>query len=76
MSGNERINLAITIAGTVLLVVCVPIAGRQFGLEGIALCIAAIMLLRNLCAYVTVRQKLGIGIWTGTVRPADGDPKS
>lgn len=71
MSGNERINLAITIAGTVLLLLCVPIAGRQFGLEGIALCIAAIMLLRNLCAYVIVRQKLGIGIWTGTVRQAD-----
>ena len=68
MSGNERINLAITVVGTIILLVAAPIAANFGGLAGIAVCISAIMLLRNITAYVVVRRKLGIGIWTGTLR--------
>jgi O-antigen/teichoic acid export membrane protein len=68
MSGNERINLAITVAGTLLLLGAVPVAAHLAGLEGIAVCISVVMLLRNLTAYVVVRQKLGINIWAGTAR--------
>lgn len=69
MSGNERINLAITLGGTALLLICVPLAASRGGAEGIALCIAAVMLLRNIVAYVIVQRKLGINIWAGTARP-------
>lgn len=68
MSGHERINLAITLGGTGLLLACVPFAADYAGLEGIAVCISAIMLLRNIVAYAVVRHKLGINIWAGTAR--------
>lgn len=68
MSGNEKTNLAITVASTVLLLLCVPIAAYFAGLPGIAVCISVLMLLRNIFAYVVVRRKLGISIWAGTVR--------
>ncbi|AWW72907.1 hypothetical protein CD351_00530 [Erythrobacter sp. KY5] len=73
MSGHEKINLIITVAGTLLLLACVPAAAAYAGLEGIAVCISAIMLLRNILAYMIVRYKLGIGIWTGTVRASSMD---
>ena len=65
MSGNERINLAITIGGTVLVLVAVPIAAYFFGLTGIAVAMSVTLLLRNLIAYAVVRQKEGIDIWMG-----------
>lgn len=68
MSGNERINLAITVSGTVALLFAVPAAAKFGGLPGIAVCISVIMLLRNIIAYGVVRSKLGIGIWSGAVR--------
>lgn len=68
MSGNERINLAITLIGTTLLLVTVPIAARYGGLTGLAACTAGVGLVRQLIAYVVVRQKLGIRIWSGQVR--------
>jgi O-antigen/teichoic acid export membrane protein len=67
MSGHEKINLAITICGTIVLLVCVPIAARVAGLAGIAMSISAILLLRNVFAYWVVGRKLGISIWKGTV---------
>lgn len=73
MSGNERINLALTLCGTFVLLGCVPWAALHAGLEGIALSISAVMLLRNLAAYLVVRQRLGIRIWAGTVREASGN---
>lgn len=70
MSGHEKINLAITIGGTALLLICVPVAAQMAGLQGIAASISAILLLRNVIAYCVVRHKLGIGIWTGTLTGA------
>jgi len=66
MSGNERINLGITVVSTILLVICVPLATHVSGLNGIAVCLSVLMLLRNISAYVIVRTRVGIGIWTGT----------
>lgn len=68
MSGNERINLAITVAGTLVLLMAVPVAAKFGGLPGIAVCTSTVMLLRNIIAYGVVRSKLGIGIWSGAVR--------
>lgn len=70
MSGHEMVNLTISIIGTVLLFLCVPVAASIAGLEGIAFCIGGIMALRNICAYFIVRQKLGISVWAGTARLA------
>lgn len=67
MSGHERINLAITLASTALLLACVPAAAWLAGLPGIAVCVSVLMLLRNLAAYVIVRRRLGISIWAGRV---------
>jgi O-antigen/teichoic acid export membrane protein len=74
MSGNEKINLAITLTSTAALLMCVPAAAWFAGLPGIAMCIAVLMLLRNLTAYMVVRRKLGINIWAGTVRPPKEKP--
>jgi O-antigen/teichoic acid export membrane protein len=67
MSGNERINLGITLIGTTLLLVLVPIAAQFGGLTGLALCVASVGIVRQLIAYAVVRQRLGIRIWSGKV---------
>lgn len=67
MSGNERINLGITLIGTTLLLVSVPIAAQFGGLTGLALCVASVGIVRQLIAYAVVRQRLGIRIWSGKV---------
>lgn len=66
MSGHERINLVISIAGTTALLVTTPIAAYFGGLSGMAACIAAVMLLRNVAAFFIVRHNVGIRIWAGT----------
>lgn len=65
MSGQERINLAITVAGTVALLVCLPIAGRIWGLQGMTACMVTLSILRYLAANAAVRYKLKISIWSG-----------
>lgn len=70
MSGNERINFAISVVGASLLLVSVPIAASLGGIEGVAVCISIVMLLRNLVAYLIVRNRLGINIWAGSVNAA------
>lgn len=67
MSGNERINLGITLIGTTLLLISVPIAARFGGLTWLAVCVASVGVVRQLIAYVVVRQRLGIRIWSGQV---------
>jgi O-antigen/teichoic acid export membrane protein len=73
MSGNERINLAISITGTLALLVTTPIAAYFGGLSGMAACIAIVMLLRNVAAFVVVRRKVGIRIWAGTATPTSSE---
>lgn len=67
MSGNERINLAITIIYTALVLVSVPIAAHFAGLAGIALSMSLALLARNLTAFYFVRSREGINVWTGRV---------
>jgi O-antigen/teichoic acid export membrane protein len=70
MSGNERVNLAISVLGTVSLVVAVPIAAAAGGLETMAICLALVMLARNGAAFLIVRYRVGIRIWAGKAEPA------
>lgn len=65
MSGNERINLGITLVGTTFLLLSMPIAAHYGGLVGLAVCAASVGVLRQLLAYLVVRQRLGIRIWSG-----------
>jgi O-antigen/teichoic acid export membrane protein len=75
MSGHERINLVISIAGTLALLVITPLAAALAGLAGMTASIASIMLARNIAAYFVVRHKVGIRIWAGTANnAASGTP--
>lgn len=65
MSGHERINLLISLLGTAAVLVAVPLAAKAGGLEAMAACLSAVMLARNVAAYLIVRYKVGIRIWAG-----------
>lgn len=65
MSGKERANLAITVSGTAALLVCLPIAGRLWGLQGMTACMVVISILRYCAANVMVRYMLKLSIWRG-----------
>ena len=67
MSGNERVNLVISVAGTVALLVLAPVAAIEGGTIGIASCVSAILISRNLAAFIFVRYRLGIRIWAGRI---------
>ena len=66
MSGRERISLAISIAGTLALVVFAPLSAIYGGALGVAACVSTILVCRNLTAFMFVRNRLGIRIWSGT----------
>lgn len=70
MSGRERISLAISIAGTIALLVFAPVAAVHGGAIGVAACVSMILVARNLFAFVFVRNRLGIRMWSGTVAGA------
>ncbi|MEO1475296.1 MAG: hypothetical protein AAFS13_02855 [Pseudomonadota bacterium] len=72
MSGNERINLMITIIGTLALLISVPLAALAGGLQGIAVCVSVALLFKNIVSYFIVRRKVGIGIWSGTLSSPKG----
>lgn len=67
MSGNERVNLAISLISVTLLLVLVPLAALQGGLIGMAICIATVLTFRNLLAYAYLRYRVGISVWSGRV---------
>jgi|GEM_PF-1335719 len=67
MSGNERINLGISIVSIALLLILAPIAAKIWGLAGLAACVAILTTLRNVLAYFIVFHREGISIWRGTV---------
>jgi O-antigen/teichoic acid export membrane protein len=69
MSGNEKINLAITLIGTTTLLVLVPISVKFWGLPGIAVSIVGVASFRQMLAYFAVRSRLRLRIWSGTVAP-------
>ena len=69
MSGNERVNLTITIAGMAAVLILTPIGAIYGGLIGIAIAVTAALIARNLTAYVFVRRREGIDIWTGKILP-------
>lgn len=68
MSGNERTNLLISIIGTGTLFIVAPLAAIHTGLTGLAASVATILFARNLAAFVYVKRRLGIDIWTGKAR--------
>ena len=69
MSGNERVNLTITIAGMIAVLILTPIGAIYGGLIGIAVAVTAALIARNLTSYVFVRRREGIDIWTGKILP-------
>lgn len=68
MSGHERTNLAISIGGMLALLALVPLGARLWGMEGIALCVCVVLFGRQLLAFLIVRSRLGIQVWSGAVR--------
>ena len=68
MSGNERINLVISLIGITVLLALAPFAAHNLGLIGIGLSLSGVLVARNLAALIIVRRKLRINIWTGTAR--------
>jgi O-antigen/teichoic acid export membrane protein len=68
MTGHERLNLLITTASVVLLFVIVPMATHTLGLVGLAASMSALMVARNLTAFVLVWKVVGVNVMTGRVR--------
>lgn len=68
MTGHERTNLVQTIGSSALLLISAPLAARYGGLLGIAICMSAVVILRNLASIWSVRRLTGINVFAGTVR--------
>lgn len=69
MTGNARINLAITLASTLGLVFAAPWAASEYGSTGVVACISVLLVLRNLASLAFVRMRLGINALTGRYYP-------
>ncbi|OBV11213.1 lipopolysaccharide biosynthesis protein [Erythrobacter dokdonensis] len=69
MSGNEKVNLAIAIAGIACLLVAAPVAATLAGIHGVAISVAAVLVMRNVAAYCYLRYKVGIEVWSGRAMP-------
>ncbi|MDJ0979372.1 MAG: oligosaccharide flippase family protein [Erythrobacter sp.] len=65
MSGNERMNLFISIGGTLSLLAAIPVMASHWGIVGAAAGFSAIVIMRNIVAYFLVIRIIGINIWTG-----------
>lgn len=68
MTGHERTNLVQTIGSSALLLVSAPFAARYGGLLGIATCLAAVVIARNLVSIWSVRRLTGINVFTGSIK--------
>jgi O-antigen/teichoic acid export membrane protein len=68
MSGHERVNLVISLLGTGSLFLAAPIAAIYGGLTGLAASVAIVLVARNLAAFVYVKTRLKIDIWSGKAR--------
>ncbi|RME67329.1 MAG: hypothetical protein D6782_02775 [Alphaproteobacteria bacterium] len=65
MSGHEKLNLLISLSASMALLVLAPVAAMFSGLEGLAICVATVLVSRNLVANLFVRSRLGIDVWRG-----------
>lgn len=68
MTGHERTNLIQTIGSSALLLISAPFAARYGGLLGIATCLAAVVIARNLVSIWSVRRLTGINVFTGSIK--------
>lgn len=69
MTGHERVNLTITLTSTLMLFVLAPLAAGEFGANGVAACIAILLVTRNLVSLYLLRRLAGIDIIRGKIDP-------
>lgn len=67
LTGNERINLRITIISTGSLLIVAPIAAHLAGLLGVAAYVSLILVARNLASLIAVYRLEGINVMTGRI---------
>lgn len=65
MTGHERVNLVITITSTLCLFAIAPLAAHEFGPNGVAGCIAILLVTRNLVSLYLLKRLAGIDIIRG-----------
>ena len=70
MTGNERINLMLTIVSLVALLVGLPLAAQYSGLLAMVITMSVILVLRNIASLVAVRRLTGVSIMTGRYHAA------
>jgi len=69
MTGNEKVNLVLTVASLVALLVLLPLAAEHVGLMGLVLVMSAILVIRNIASLLAVRRLTGVSILTGRYHP-------
>jgi len=72
MAGYEKTNLAFSVASILLIVFLVPLATWLWGLIGLAFCVSAVMISKNVASLVWLRLKLGLNVVTGSVAKVRG----
>ena len=65
MTGNERVNLLLTVISLVALLVALPVAADQFGLMGVVVAMSVVLVVRNVVSLVAVRRLTGVAILSG-----------
>lgn len=69
MTGHERTNLILAISSAATLLITAPLAAYWGGLTGITLCMACVMVGRNIASLYYARRLTGIMVLTGHYRP-------
>ncbi len=69
LTGHERVNLAFTVVGLLILLVSVPLAATYGGLTWVGAAICIVTAGRNIVAWIAVRKLLGISTFSGRYIP-------
>lgn len=71
MTGNERVNLALTIGSMAALLILVPVAAHYGSINWVGATLSLVLIGRNLASMAAVRKRLGISMLTGRYYPLD-----
>lgn len=69
MTGNEKVNLTLTLASMVALLVLVPLAASYGSINWVGAALSLVLVGRNVASIVAVRRCLGISMVTGRYHP-------
>ena len=69
MTGNEKVNLLLTVSSLIALLIGLPLAAQYFGLLGVVIAMSLVLILRNFASLIAVHRLTGVRILSGRFEP-------